>query len=250
MRFLAVVGTCVAAINFVVQSSTGRFPTYRARMEAGPRGLSDLSKVHSGSTPKPTRGEARRKVDQSPARTVATCRFRAPRNTPLGTPPPRPWQERHLCVEANRDIFCRVQLLLEVAGHGLRERLSADDDGHVRRVARQMHCRLTGGVPASNNEDLAATCVLASETDARRRPLPQRVAQRRDAESAIGDSSSQHDGPTNCLIAFVEDNHPAVFLPPQLSRLPHDREASPKHPGLLIGALGELPPLMPLEKPR
>jgi hypothetical protein len=78
MRFLAAVGSCLAAIPSVVRSSIGRFPRWRAQSDSAVP-INRPSGVHLAST---TGAHSRRTAayaDHSPARTVASCGIRAPR---------------------------------------------------------------------------------------------------------------------------------------------------------------------------
>src|SRR5262245_49323039 len=59
----------------------------------------------------------------------------------------------HLCVDADINVWCAVDLLDEIVGHACRKSIPTYEDRHLLRVLRQIDRRLSSGVPCPSYED-------------------------------------------------------------------------------------------------
>ena len=57
-----------------------------------------------------------------------------------------------LCPVAHLDVLSRLELVPQVSGHAVGQGVTTDQERHPTPVAREVHCGLTGRVPAADDE--------------------------------------------------------------------------------------------------
>ncbi len=111
----------------------------------------------------------------------------------------------HLGPEPDVDVRPRGELVDEVAGHALLQRLPAIEDGHAPCMGGEEHRRLAGRVPGP--EDVHVKAVGVGGLAARRaveEPLAHEAVEALDRELAPGDPAGEDDRPRPQDVAAVE----------------------------------------------